>query len=688
MTDCATQVFAGPGVTRALCRTFDWAATPLGPVEAWPRSLRTIAATALASAFPKIILWGPDLVQIYNDGYIPILGAKHPAGMGRPTRECWPESWAFNEPIYARVFQGETVSFEDQLYQLLRGGPDKPPEDVHITLSYSPVPGDDGRVGGVLVTLIETTARVTARALEAERERLFNETVRLLAAAEAAELQFRTLADAMPTLAWTATPDGYLDWYNARWYEYTGTTPEQMEGWGWQSVHDPEILPQVLERWRAGIATGEPMEMTFPLRGADGKFRSFLTRTVPLKDADGRVIRWIGSNTDVDVEHGARTAAEAERIQAAASEARYRTLTEVMPVQIWTATPDGALDYVGEQTCEYFGTSAGDLLGAGWLRFVHPSDLDRAAMRWSHALTTGSPYEAEFRLLGNDGDYRWHIARARPTRSAWGEITGWVGTNTDVEAERRARAEAEAAGLAAETASRAKSDFLAVMSHELRTPLNAIGGYTELISMGIRGPVTEAQLEDLARITRSQQHLLGLINDLLNMARLDAGKVSYDIADIPLSAAMDRVEELILPQLTARGLKYARAACDPALCVRADAEKLRQVLVNVLSNATKYTDTGSVTVECDVTDESASIRVRDTGPGIAPDQLGRIFEPFVQISGSGRPREGVGLGLAISRDLARGMRGELTADSTLGAGSIFTLTLPRSHSDKRDAGGQ
>jgi signal transduction histidine kinase len=195
--------------------------------------------------------------------------------------------------------------------------------------------------------------------------------------------------------------------------------------------------------------------------------------------------------------------------------------------------------------------------------------------------------------------------------------------------------------------------------------------------MGIRGPVTGPQLEDLARITRSQQHLLGLINDLLNMARLDSGHVAYDVSDVSVNATILSVEELILPQLGAKGLKYEHTQCDPALMVRADGEKLRQVLVNLLTNATKYTESGSVRVSCDATDESVHIHVCDTGPGIASDQVDRIFEPFVQISGGSRQREGVGLGLAISRDLARGMAGDLTAKSTLGSGSTFTLTLPR-----------
>jgi PAS domain S-box-containing protein len=147
--------------------------------------------------------------------------------------------------------------------------------------------------------------------LFAESEAARAEAEAAWAAHTASERQFRTLADAIPTLAWTAKPDGHIDWYNARWYEYTGTTPEQMEGWGWQSVHDPAELPWVLDRWRHGIATGQPVEMTFPLLGADGRFRPFLTRIVPLRDADGQVLRWFGTNTDVSPERAAREAAEA-----------------------------------------------------------------------------------------------------------------------------------------------------------------------------------------------------------------------------------------------------------------------------------------------------------------------------------------------------------------------------------------
>ncbi|MFP5354379.1 MAG: ATP-binding protein [Gemmatimonadota bacterium] len=246
-------------------------------------------------------------------------------------------------------------------------------------------------------------------------------------------------------------------------------------------------------------------------------------------------------------------------------------------------------------------------------------------------------------------------------------------------AEHRARADAEAARSEAERASRSKSDFLAMMSHELRTPLNAIAGYAELIELGLRGPVTDAQVADLIKIRQNQRHLLGLINSVLNFARLDVGRVLYDITNVPVAASLRAVESLIEPQLRERQLQYELTPCRTTITVRADGEKLQQILLNLLSNASKFTSSGGrIDVWCQVEAREVRLRVRDTGVGIATEQLERIFEPFVQADRSIRSsKEGVGLGLSISRELARGMGGELSVESAVGVGSVFTLTLPR-----------
>ena len=256
-------------------------------------------------------------------------------------------------------------------------------------------------------------------------------------------------------------------------------------------------------------------------------------------------------------------------------------------------------------------------------------------------------------------------------------------------AEHEARAEAEAARAQAEAANQAKSEFLAVMSHELRTPLNAIGGYAELMELGIRGPVTPEQQADLARIQQSQRHLLGLINGVLNYARVEAGAVHYDVADVPLAEVLATCEALVAPQMRAKGLALAHAgACaggpdGTPLRVRADRDKVQQVVLNLLSNAVKFTPAGGrVELRCAAAAEpggrlAVRVEVADTGIGIPPEKLASVFEPFVQVDARlTRTQEGTGLGLAISRDLARGMGGDLTAESTPGQGSTFSLTLP------------
>jgi signal transduction histidine kinase len=234
-----------------------------------------------------------------------------------------------------------------------------------------------------------------------------------------------------------------------------------------------------------------------------------------------------------------------------------------------------------------------------------------------------------------------------------------------------ARAEAEAAN-------RAKLEFLAMMSHELRTPLNAIAGYVQLLEMGVRGPITPEQREDLDRIQRSQRHLLGLINGVLNFARIERGTVDYDLAAVPMNELLRSAETLVLPQARERGLIVAHTPCDENIAACADREKLQQVVLNLLTNAIKFTPSGGrVDIRCWRQGHLVIVEVSDTGRGIATDKLESIFDPFVQIDSQlTRTEDGVGLGLAISRDLARGMGGDLAVRSHPGDGSTFTVTLP------------
>jgi signal transduction histidine kinase len=231
----------------------------------------------------------------------------------------------------------------------------------------------------------------------------------------------------------------------------------------------------------------------------------------------------------------------------------------------------------------------------------------------------------------------------------------------------------------AETANRAKTAFLGAMSHELRTPLNAIGGYIDLLDMGLRGPVTEGQHADFVRVKTNQQHLSLLITEILTFVRVGSGRVLYAVADVKACDALQHAIELIEPLFGEKGLMFDGVSGDTSIVARADPERVTQILVNLLSNSIKFTPTGGhVGAHCAATDDTVSLQVIDTGIGIAPDQHETIFEPFLQLKEGLSDREtGVGLGLAISRDLARAMHGDLTVDSMEGNGARFTLLLPR-----------
>jgi PAS domain S-box-containing protein len=310
---------------------------------------------------------------------------------------------------------------------------------------------------------------------------------------------------------------------------------------------------------------------------------------------------------------------------------------------------------------------------------IHPDDRERVLGQIPKTFA-GAEHHLKYRIIRpSDGAVRWLEARGELFRDAEGNPLRLLGICTDV-TEREEQQQALAAALErADEANRAKAEFLASMSHELRTPLNAIGGYAQLIEMGIHGPVTDAQLESLRRLKRSQQHLLSLINDVLNFAKLEAGRVRYEIAPTPVASVIRDVESLLAPLAASKQLRCECDPCGDDLVALADAEKVQQILLNLIGNAIKFTPAGGlVRVSAVESGGRVAIMVSDTGIGIAADKQEAVFEPFMQLGRRGTSgEEGTGLGLAISRDLARAMGGDVTLESALDRGSTFTLWLPK-----------
>ena len=528
----AEVLFAGPGEMFERCRQFDWGSTPLGPVEGWSQSLRTMATAVLHSRNPMLLFWGPELTQFYNDAFRPSLGPadgpapRHPRALGMSARDFWVDVWSVVGPQIEGVMdRGAAVWFENLYLPIEKGR--GVPEPTWWTYSYSPVHDDDGRINGTLVVCLETTAAVQAGAMaEFERNRL-------------REL-FRHAPSFMCVLRGR---DHVFEMANDNYVRLVGN--RDLIGKPAREAL-PEVVEQGFDRLLDGVLeTGEP---------------------------------YIGENVPVDI-----------------------------------VGADGTLE-------------------RRFLTFVY-----------------------------------------QPITEPDGSRSGVFVQGIDVTENARALE-------AAEAASQAKSDFLAMMSHELRTPLNAIDGYAELLMLGVHGPLTDDQREDIERIRRSERHLLGLINEVLNYTRLEAGAVQYDTSDVRLDELVASCDALTAPQRSAKRLDYRFDGCPRDLLVRADPDRLRQILLNLVGNAIKFTpEGGSIVVACSADDHFVSVAVTDNGPGIDADRLENIFEPFVQVGPRyTRPSDGVGLGLAISRDLARGMGGELSVRSVPGRGSTFTLTLPRS----------
>ncbi len=397
----------------------------------------------------------------------------------------------------------------------------------------------------------------------------------------------------------------------------------------------------------------------------------------------------------------------------------HRLLVEsVKDYAIFALDPNGIIVSWNPGAQRFKGYTASEIIGQHFSVFYPPEDLAarKPQMELEVAAEVGRLEDEGWRVR-KDGTQFWANVVITALRGPDGELVGFAKVTRDLTQRRAAQLQAveDARRIAAEealrraaemrsteladlldrtrrqseeierrrneadVANRTKTEFLAAMSHELRTPLNAIAGYVQLLMLGVRGTLTEEQTGDLARIQRSQQHLLSLINDILNFSRLEAGAVTYEIKPVPLGTVVDNAASMISPQADAKHMTFTLEPCQPTIRALADESKLEQILLNLLSNAVKFTPPGGhVSIRCEAAGDHVLARVQDDGPGIPSDRLADIFEPFVQLDRTfGNPREGVGLGLAISRDLARGMQGDLTVESTLGQGSTFTVSLKR-----------
>jgi PAS domain S-box-containing protein len=575
--------------------------------------------------------------------------------------------------------------------------------------------------GGIGVTLLLTglalmQARARVRAEQSELE-----------AAEASQ-RFRQLANSIPQLAWMARPDGYIYWYNDRWYEYTGATPADMEGWGWQRVHDPRVLPAVMERWQHSIATGEPFEMEFPLASATGEFRWFLTRIVPLRDARGSLVQWFGTNTDVQYRHDAEHSLQQQAETLAILNRTGTQLAGELDLdRLVQAVTDAGTKLSRAQFGAFFYNNVNDagesytlytLSGVpreSFTGFPMPRNTEVFAPTFRGDGIIRSDDITKDPRYGKNAPYhgmpKGHLPvrsyLAVPVKSRSGEvlgglffghaqpavfteqveqILGGIAAQTAIaidnarlykrvqqllDSERVARAEAE-------RVSRMKDEFLAVLSHELRTPLNAVMGWAHMLSAGALPEDKRTHATD--SILRNAKAQSRLIEDLLDMSRIISGRLSLELAVVDLCDVVDAAVNMVRPSAVARDIELTVTAPSRSFLVRGDAGRLQQTVWNLLTNAIKFTPAGGhVRVELHDTGERVVVSVIDTGAGIAPEFLPHVFDRFRQADASvTRGHGGLGLGLSIVRSLVE-LHGGTVHASSAGAnqGATFTIELPK-----------
>ncbi len=666
-------------------REKNWASLELGRIEDWPEALRTVLNLCLASPSPCLVVWGCQRSLFFNDAFQAAWGVE-PESVGenaekwmRPSR---PELW--------RAIQQAEVG-ESVWLPAGSVAPESKGPGASFVGSASPVHDAGGAVRGVFLLLTESVSGDLAAELQSVN-RLYNLNAQLwqtgdlgtaleavldasleLLGADLGNVQlFDPREEVLEIAVFRGFQRPFLERFSRVSASGTSACGRALLSGQRVIIEDVEQEPTYEHREMAAAAGYRAVQST-PLLSRRGEPLGMLSTHFvhPHRPSEGKLHMldaFVRKASDfIERIHAERALRE--------SEEHFRRITDAMPQLAWRADAKGRVDFYNSRAEEYAGIyrqSDGRWI---WQPVVHPDDLAETTAAWHHSVSARELYEIEHRVSMKDGTFRWHLSRGLPFEDGDGNVT-WYGTATDIDEQKRVTKAFEAAKIAAEAASASKSEFLANMSHEIRTPMTSILGYADLLAGRSKNPEDASAIEI---IKKNGQFLLEIINDILDLSRIEAGKMLAERQSFAPDALVLEVRSLMeiparekhLPlQMDFVGLLPER--------VESDSKRLRQILINLVGNAIKFTDRGEVRVVTQYLQEQDRLRfdVIDTGMGMTKEERAGLFEPFYQADSSNtREYGGSGLGLAISRRLARMLGGEIRVESEAGRGSTFTLLV-------------
>ena len=643
----------GGGQTGAVIRNIDWGLTALGPPATWPHALKAAVSLMLSSRQPIFMAWGVDLVSLYNDGYLPIMGDKHPWALGQPQELVWREVWSGFKAINDLVLGGEPQYFENVPFALAG-------RSVHATsfISYSATPlrDDDGAIQGVFYIATETTERV----------------LREQAAARELAYERRLLQQTPGFVCILRGPDHVYDFVNSAYDDLfargmiigksvKAVFPE-LEGQGYF-----ELLDQVYRTGVKHFARGVPARLA--ARGGKPAQQLWLDFVyAPIFDEDGRVTGVFCNGHEVT---------ESYRIQAELleREEQLRLATEAAEVGLWDVDVVNGTLFWPARVKAMFGISADVAVSMqDFYAGLHPEDREVTAAAFAAACDPQQRalYDVEYRTVGKeDGVVRWVAAKGRGIFDLSGKCVRVIGTAIDISQRKRQEE-------LLRDADRRKDEFIATLSHELRNPLSPVMNGVQLLRRSTWVDPEARKYLDV--MDRQLRHLVHLVDDLLDVSRVSRGMLDLQLSPVRIREVLDAASEQIGPVLESQNQNLTVACDDHAstMLVRGDRVRLTQLVGNLLANAAKYTPRGGqVWLRARPEDGHAVVTVEDTGQGFSPEAATTLFEMFKR----GENSTGLGIGLSLARDLARLHDGSLVASSPgEGQGAKFTLRVPLSPS--------